>query len=146
LAASGEFADVKERVLMTFLRHSVVRAAGFIVGLAFSCVAAPFAQKIQFEQPDGARIELWGEGDEFHAVFETLDGYTVTFDPARKAYCYATVSADGAQLVATDLAVGAGDPALRGLAKHVRISKEAARLQARERFQKWDLGMQVTRR
>ena len=131
---------------MRLLRQSVVRVACVIAGLAISSWAAPFAQKVQFAQPDGTRIELWGEGDDFHAVFESLDGYTVTFDPASKTYFYATVSDDGNTLVATDLAVGKGDPALRGLTPHARISAEATRKQARERFEKWDSVMGVTRR
>jgi len=43
--------------------------------------AAPFAKRFSFTQPSGIRIELWGQGDEFYAVFETLDGYTVVFEP-----------------------------------------------------------------
>jgi M6 family metalloprotease-like protein len=108
--------------------------------------AAPFAKTIRFQQPDGTEIQLWGEGDEFRAVFETLDGYTVTFDPARKTYFYATVSADGTKLLAADLEVGKGNPQALGLMKHVRIAPEAARLEARDRFERWDLGLEVTQR
>jgi len=54
--------------------------------------AAPFAETFQFTQPDGTQIAVWGEGDEFHAVFEH-DGYTVLFDRATKMYLYATLSA-----------------------------------------------------
>ena len=79
--------------------------------LATSATAAPFAKNIQFVQPDGTAIELWGQGDEFSAVFETLDGYTVVFDPAQKAYFYATLSADGSDLIPSSLEVGKGDPA-----------------------------------
>ena len=32
---------------------------------------------------------LWGQGDEFYAVFETLDGYTVIFNQQTRAYEYA---------------------------------------------------------
>lgn len=62
---------------------------GLGVLAAVSSFAAPFAQKVPFTQPDGTQIELWGEGDEFHAVFESLEGYTVVFDPATKTYYYA---------------------------------------------------------
>ncbi len=58
-------------------------------------LAAPFAKQIAFTQPDGAQIQLWGQGDEFYAEFETLDGYSVVFDPVTEAYCYARLSPNG---------------------------------------------------
>ena len=70
-------------------------AAALIAFAAASGFAAPFAQKIPYTQPDGTQIEIWGEGDEFYAVFESLDGYTVVFDPATKTYQYAQLSPDG---------------------------------------------------
>jgi M6 family metalloprotease-like protein len=131
---------------MRLWKHDVVKWTCVAIGLALSCMAAPFAEKIGFVQPDGTAIELWGEGDDFHAVFETLDGYTVTFDPVLKTYFYASVSADGAQLVATGLEVGKGNPATLGLPKHLRITAEARRLQARSRQEKWDLDTAVSQK
>lgn len=113
-----------------------VLAAGLC--LASTALAAPFAKKVPFVQPDGTAIELWGEGDEFYAVFETLDGYTVVYDQAQKAYTYAALSTDGLTLVPTDVLVGQGDPAARGLAKHLRMSSQAIRAQAQSRFKIWD--------
>ena len=46
--------------------------------------AAPFSDFIEFTQPDNTQITLWGEGDEFHADFETTEGYSVVFDPKRR--------------------------------------------------------------
>jgi len=101
--------------------------------------AAPFAQKIDFTQPDGTAITLWGEGDDFSAVFETLDGYTVVFDAPAKTYYYARVSDDGTSLVSTGLAVGKKfDPKKLGLTPHLRITAEARREQALARYRKWD--------
>ena len=113
-----------------FRRKKVFGRAFLVVGLsallgAVTVLAAPFAKRIQFPQPDGTKITLWGEGDEFYALFETMDGYTVTFNPATKAYHYAAVAVDGSSLVPTGLQVGEGDPAARGLAKHVRIRPAA---------------------
>ncbi|MEI7899591.1 MAG: M6 family metalloprotease domain-containing protein [bacterium] len=130
---------------MKNLKKNVLSCIGVLICAVSFVQAAPFAKTIQFRQPDGTAIELWGEGDDFHAVFETLDGYTVTFDPALKTYFYATVSADGTQLVATDLEVGKGTPMARGLAQHVRISAEALSQQAKARFEKWDSVMEVTK-
>lgn len=33
-----------------------------------------------FTQPDGSTIQLRGSGDQYSAVFETLDGFTVTYN------------------------------------------------------------------
>ena len=101
-------------------------------------MAAPFEMTIPFVQPDGAAIEIWGKGDEFYAVFETFEGYTVVFDHAIKAYVYATHSADGNQLVPSALQVGKGNPATLGLEKHLRMSSEAIQEQAQIRFKIWD--------
>jgi M6 family metalloprotease-like protein len=117
-----------------------------LIALAGGLWAAPFAEKIPFVQPDGTAITLWGEGDEFYAVFETLDGYTVVFDTATKAYYYAGVSADGTRLVSTGLEVGKGEPKTLGLKPHVRISDQARSDQARARYEKWDLGVKQSER
>ncbi len=108
--------------------------------------AAPFAERFSFTQPGGTTIELWGQGDEFSAVFETLDGYTVVFDATLRAYCYAGLSADGSRLLPTSLVVGAGDPRSLSLAPHLRMSAAARRLQIAERFARWDAGLQVSQR
>jgi len=103
-----------------------------------AALAAPFAKQISFTQPDGTQIELWGEGDEFHAVFETLDGYAVVFDPATEAYYYAQLSPSGDDLVSTGMQVGKANPQALGLDKHLRIKPETVKKQARERYQRWD--------
>jgi len=54
-------------------------AAVFLLLTLQTSHAAPFARTFQFTQPDGTQSEVWGEGDEFYAVFEH-DGYTVLFD------------------------------------------------------------------
>lgn len=112
-----------------------------------SAWAAPFEKTFTFNQPDGNEIAIWGKGDEFHAVFETLDGYTIMFDQGAKAYVYADLSADANDLWPTDLIVGRDDPAGRGrnLAKHLRIRPESAAKKARERFLRWDEATQNSR-
>lgn len=103
-----------------------------------SLEAAPFAKVMDFTQPDGQTIQLWGEGDEFHAVFETLDGYTVVFVPEDLAYHYARLSADGTVLESTGSRVGAADPAQLGLEKHLRMDPTLASTEARARRLQWD--------
>jgi len=131
---------------MTRLNIKAVLLVWVIACAATIVQAAPFAKTIQFDQPDGTQISLWGQGDDFFAVFETTDGYTVTYDPAQKTYYYAAVSNDGTQLLATNLEVGKGDPKSLGLAQHLRITKEAAAQQAKTRYDRWDLGMGISQR
>lgn len=113
---------------------------------ASSLRAAPFAEEIQFVQPDGTAVTIWGEGDEFHAVFETLEGYTVVFDPAHKAYCYARLSADGTELVSTGVLVHEATGESLGLPSHLRVTPESARLKAAARREQWEAGMEIAPR
>jgi len=123
----------------------MLKLAGIVVLTASLVQAAPFAKTFRFKQPDGTRIEVWGQGDEFSAVFEH-QGYTVVMDPARKTYTYARLSADGSELIPTRLDVGKADPQTSGLPQHLRVSPEAAAAKRKARFERWDVGMEVTRR
>ena len=100
-------------------------------GLRGHAGSARFADHIRFVQSDGTVLELVGEGNEYQAVYETLDGYTVVFVPEGEAYHYATPSADGHELVSTGLAVGRDDPASLDLGQHVRLETQISREQAR---------------
>ena len=51
-----------------------------------------------FTQPDGTRFRVRGTGDQHHAIFKTLDGYTVVRDQASGYYHYARLSDDGGTL------------------------------------------------
>ena len=106
--------------------------------------AAPFEENIDFTQPDGTRITLWGKGDEFSAVFETLDGYTVVFDPATQAYHYALLSADASQLLSSGAWVGRDTPP--AVPRHQRRSAASVRQEAARRFAEWDKEMEVSQR
>ena len=114
-------------------------------GMAASLVAAPFDRQISFTQPDGTPIQLHGKGDEFAAVFETLDGYTVVFDQGQRAYCYARQAANG-ELASTGTQVQLGNPVTLGLVKGVRMSAEARKKMVVERWQLWEQGMQIRQR
>lgn len=118
-----------------------------LLGLAWAATvsAAPFDRQISFTQPDGTAIQLHGKGDEFYAVFETLDGYTVVFDPAQKAYCYAAQSTDG-RLYSTGAQVHQADAAVLGIDKGVRMSPAARKQMVVERWQRWEQGMEIQSR
>lgn len=126
-------------------KNRLILGAATLLLTAVTLFAAPFAKTIHFRQPDGTQVELWGKGDDFHAVFEH-NGYTVVFDPVRKAYVYARLSADATELIPTRLEVGKADPAANGLPQHLRITPEARRAQVQARFEEWDAGMEITKR
>jgi M6 family metalloprotease-like protein/uncharacterized repeat protein (TIGR01451 family) len=115
-----------------------------MVALAGSLTAAPFDKTFDFTQPGGSVITLHGRGDEFSAVFETTNGYTVVFDQASQAYCYAQQSEATGQL--QSLGVQAQSAVPSGLAKHERMSAAARKQQVLARWQKWDAQMQVQAR
>jgi len=105
---------------------------------ALSSPAAPFHDlPISFTQPDGTVIKVRGSGDEFYAVFETSDGYTVICDPALKAYCFALLASDG-QLVSSGVQIHQGDPAALGLTKHLRVDPAIRQEQVRQRHGLWE--------
>ncbi|MGD2015299.1 MAG: hypothetical protein PVG84_16220 [Desulfobacterales bacterium] len=55
----------------------------------------PFLEEeFTFTNPDGETIQVRGSGNQHYAVFETLDGYTITKDPETGFYQYAELSAD----------------------------------------------------
>ena len=95
----------------------------------------PFAdQEFTFTNPDGTAFRVRGWGNQFHAVFETLDGFTVVKDPESGCYRYARLSDDGTELVPTS-----GDPASDldprslGLEPHLRLPTGVAKAEARVR-------------
>ncbi len=127
---------------------SVRTQAALAVLFAGLCLsfAAPFSKQFQVTQPGGAAVHLWGAGDEFSAVFETLDGYAVTFDPSQRAYCYGQLSADASELLSTGVQVQDATGSSLGLARHLRISGAALRQQIAARFARWDSAVQVSSR
>lgn len=86
-----------------------------------------FGEEFTFTQPDGTWLRVRGWGDQNHAVFETLDGYTVTRDPVTGFYQYATVTPDLMEFRPTGVRPGVANPQNLGLQAGVRISREAAR-------------------
>jgi M6 family metalloprotease-like protein len=91
----------------------------------------PFSgREFVFTQPDGTSIRVRGWGDQYHAVFESLDGFTVVKDPASGFYHYAKLSEDENDLVPSGRRVEEVDPRSLGLAAHMRMRREATREKA----------------
>lgn len=107
--------------------------------------AAPFKDlRITFTQPDGSTVGIIGSGDEFSAVFETLHGYAVVFDPDQKAYCFAGLGPSG-DLVSTGDQIHRANPARLGLKKHLRPAPAARQADAQARYERWEAGMGIDR-
>jgi M6 family metalloprotease-like protein len=125
---------------VAFPQFGVLRAVLLLLVLlwSFEGHAAPFARFFTFSQPDGTMIQLWGQGDEFHAVFETPEGYTVVFVPEDRAYDYARLSDDRTRLESTGVRVGQAAPEIIGLETHLRIAAEARRQLIRQNHASWD--------
>lgn len=91
----------------------------------------PFVNRpFVFKNPDGTTIHVLGWGDEHHAVFETVDGFTVINDPKTGFWRYAQLSDDRQQLVPTEM--GAEDTNTRrpAVPPHLRQHPAVTRAQA----------------
>ena len=75
-------------------------------------------REFTFTNPDGTLVRVRGYGNQFAAVFETLDGFTVAKDPQTGFYHYAYLSPDGTRLEPTGPRVGTVEPAALDLPKH----------------------------
>ena len=84
-----------------------------------------FGQEFTFIQPDGTELKVKGFGNQDSAVFETLDGFTVTRDPVTGFYQYATLSDDGNDLVPTGYQAERANPYDLGLSKGLRPNRLA---------------------
>jgi M6 family metalloprotease-like protein len=77
-----------------------------------------------FTQPDGTAIKLRGFGDQNYAVFETLDGYTVTKNPVTGYFEVAQLTPDGNALAPAP--VGTLNGAAAGVPPRLRVRRESA--------------------
>jgi len=68
---------------------------------AVTAIAAPHnGDEFMLRQPDGSHVRVLVWGDEFYQTVENPDGYTLICD-AVGWICYAGLSADGKEYVAT---------------------------------------------
>lgn len=83
-----------------------------------------------FTQPDGSQVDVKLFGSEFYMRAEGLDGYTLVRDKESSWICYASLSDDGKELIATRyryFGTKAGVSTLNvnpGVAKHLDIKPE----------------------
>jgi M6 family metalloprotease-like protein len=91
----------------------------------------PFSgEEFTFQDPDGAEIRVRGWGDQYAAVFETLDGFTVVKHPDTGYYHIAALSEDKTRLVPTAERAATADTQALSMPKHLRTTREAVRQEA----------------
>lgn len=119
------------------------RVMGALAGIYLLAVAAGVDARpmngeiVSIRQSNGVDVTMRVWGDEFYAVGETVDGYTVVRDSITGLFCYARRSADGRELESTGKPMREMPPP--GLVPHVRIDQDAARqkaLRARSDFER----------
>lgn len=110
-----------------------------------------FGKPFTFTQPDGATLQVHGWGNQEHAVFETLEGFTVVRDSATGFYQYAAVSDDGDDLQPTGFQAEKVNPRNLGLTPRLRTNPIGARTPPSmssglaRRKTRWETRREVTR-
>jgi M6 family metalloprotease-like protein len=81
------------------------KVLSFILWVIPICLmAAPYNGEIMsFKQPDGTWVDVKLYGTEYYMRAEGLDNYTVVRDKNTQWICYASLSADGAELISTGI-------------------------------------------
>ena len=81
------------------------KVLAFILWVIPVCLmAAPYNGEIMsFKQPDGTWVDVKLYGTEYYMRAEGLDNYTVVRDKNTQWICYASLSADGAELISTGI-------------------------------------------
>jgi M6 family metalloprotease-like protein len=91
-----------------------------------------------YKQPNGEVLKVKVDGNNYYAEERTADGALITYDAAKKGFCYAEVNAAGDALVSTG--VLATNTRMRAFstsdAKQAGLSKEARALRAKQRYEK----------
>jgi M6 family metalloprotease-like protein len=87
-------------------------------------------QEFTFYNPDGSEVKVRGWGNQFAAVFETLDGFTVVQNPESGFYEYAVLSKDGTELLPSGTRVRKVKPETLPMAQHLRITPKAVSAKA----------------
>ncbi|OYO29084.1 M6 family metalloprotease domain-containing protein [Janthinobacterium sp. PC23-8] len=96
-------------------------------------MCTPFnAEEFTFVQPDGSNLTVRGWGNQYHATFEALNGYTVVENPATGFYMYAKLSDDGEQLLSSGARPREVAVESLKLERGLRMASHAARAQVRE--------------
>jgi len=124
-----EYRWTRQRIESLMTRHvTALLLAALLCLHAGPVLSRPYhGDAFTFTQPDGAKFQVRLYGDEYYAVIETPDGYTLTEDPDTGFYCYAIPSADGMSFLSTGYVPGVQLPPDLVLRKHARLAPEAVK-------------------
>ena len=88
----------------------------------------PFVQQeFTFTNPDGSSFKVLGWGDQHYAVFETLDGYTLTRNAANGYFEYAELSPDKNSLISTGVRAEDAAHLPPSIPRHLRVRRASAK-------------------
>lgn len=88
----------------------------------------PFQREpFTFQNPDGSELQVLGWGNQYQAVFETLDGYSVVTNPENGYWEFAELSTDRTELTPTGQRANQVGPGALTLPQHLRVRRGAAR-------------------
>ena len=120
--------------IRTFRSFAAIAA---FLALSISAAAAPFAKWLRVPVPGGGTVEIWGEGDEYDAWFETKDGHALRVNDDAGRYEYVDLDETTGGFVGTGIFLGdeAGNEArLAALPRGIRDTSEAHRRAVEERI------------
>jgi len=122
--------NIVSKVVSRCYRVSLCMAIAAILFNSLPAIGAPYGpdgKSVSYRQPDGTTVKVRVFGDEFYAVAETEEGYTVVYDK-NKVLTFGTLSADGKQILSTGIrASNKPDHATlqaSGIKKNTRLSPE----------------------
>lgn len=99
-------------------------------------MSAIFGETLTFTQHQGGDVQLVTFGDDKYARYETLDGYTVVYDPEHDGYCYAKPVGEGPLRRFGSTGVRLSDRPPEGLRRHLKEGPEYRRNVVGDRFAK----------
>lgn len=120
------------------MRLKVVSAAVLLLASLFAQAGIPYKDSVyEFKQPNGEKLRVHLDGNDYYAEQRTDDGSLVIYDEAKKGLCYAEVNAAGDALVSTGvLATNAQKRTFATADKKQKgLSHEARARKAKEQFQ-----------
>ena len=123
--------------MKAFQRFCPLAAFAACLALSIPAAAAPFAEWLRVPVPGGGTVEIWGEGDEYDAWFETADGLALRVNDAAGRYEYVDLDETTGAFVGTGILLGdeAGNEArLAALPRGIRDTSEAHRRAVEERI------------
>jgi M6 family metalloprotease-like protein len=121
------------------MRLKAATAAVMLLASLFAQAGIPYKDTVyEFRQPNGEKLRVHLDGNDYYAEQRTDDGSLVVYDAVKKGLCYAEVNAAGDDLVSTGvLATNAQKRSFTTAdRKQKGLDHEARARKAKEKFEK----------